>query len=334
MTEKDARLADFCRSGDYDGILIRRRSNIAWVTDGADVHCDSFSELGVATLLWAPGRKIVFTDTVDGPRLRAEEFSDDWEVVEAPWFETPSLPCDNVATDYPVDCLKEVRASLTEVELTRIRELGADTAQTVECLAKEVDRGVSEQEVAGRLLAALRRRGILAPVVLIGADDRIDRFRHPVPTANRLEKRLLVVVCARRRGLTVALTRLVHFGPVSEDLRCRHNAVCRVDEAYHTATSPGAQWGHVLSAGLQAYADYGFADEWQKHFQGGPMGYEGRDFWAVPGDTRRVAVNQAVGWNPSITGTKSEDTILSSGEVITASSDWPMNGRRPDILIR
>jgi hypothetical protein len=44
--------------------------------------------------------------------------------------------------------------------------------------------------------------------------------------------------------------------------------------------------------------------------------------------------NQLVGWNPSIAGTKSEDTILSTGEVLTAARNWPMVGSRPDILCR
>ncbi len=54
---------------------------------------------------------------------------------------------------------------------------------------------------------------------------------------------------------------------------------------------------------------------------------------------------QAFAWNPSITGTKSEDTILATPdgpEVISGSPDWPLveataAGRlvaRPDILVR
>jgi len=68
--------------------------------------------------------------------------------------------------------------------------------------------------------------------------------------------------------------------------------------------------------------------------RGGPMGYEGRDFKATPTETREVVEDQAVGWNPSIAGTKSEDTILSSGEVLTLTKDWPLRGGRPDILTR
>ncbi|HVR87234.1 MAG TPA: aminopeptidase P family protein, partial [Planctomycetota bacterium] len=65
-----------------------------------------------------------------------------------------------------------------------------------------------------------------------------------------------------------------------------------------------------------------------------PMGYEGRDFKATPTETRKVVAKQLVGWNPSITGTKSEDTLLSTGEVLTAARDWPTVGARPDILCR
>jgi hypothetical protein len=64
------------------------------------------------------------------------------------------------------------------------------------------------------------------------------------------------------------------------------------------------------------------------------MGYEPRDFKATPTETRTVVVHQAVGWNPSITGTKSEDTILSDGEMLTSTRDWPMCGTRPDVLRR
>jgi Xaa-Pro dipeptidase len=334
MNEKDARLTEFCRQDGYDGVFIRRRSNVAWATDGADMHCNAFSELGVAALLWTPGRKVVLTNNVDGPRLAAEELPSDWTVEETSWWEIRPALDGHFATDYPDDCLVDLRSCLTPVELDRIRALGAEAAETVEQLAKDVRPGCSELEVAGELISRLRKRGILAPVVLIGGDDRIVRYRHPVPTSHRSERALMIVVCAQRDGLIVALTRLVRFGPLPGEVRRRHDAVCRIDEAYHAATVPGARWCDVLAEGIQAYQKAGWPDEWRRHFQGGPMGYEPRDFWATPTETRRGAPNQAVGWNPSITGTKSEDTRLSTGEVITGTGEWPMNGQRPDILVR
>ena len=61
--------------------------------------------------------------------------------------------------------------------------------------------------------------------------------------------------------------------------------------------------------------------------QGGSGGYEPREFVATPTSTEKVTVGQAYAWNPSITGAKSEDTILvgsERNEVMTEISGWPM----------
>ena len=70
----------------------------------------------------------------------------------------------------------------------------------------------------------------------------------------------------------------------------------------------------------------GFPDEWQLHHQGGPAAYEPREYVGTPNSTDTVEVGQAYAWNPSITGVKSEDTILigqEGNEVLTAIPDWP-----------
>jgi Xaa-Pro dipeptidase len=334
MPNKDDLLLDLCRTRGWDGVLIHRRRNIAWLTQGADTHCNLFTDTGVARLLWTPQRKVVLCDNVDGPRLLAEEFGPDWGFEQTDWTDAAPMPPGRLGSDWPDDCLTDLRASLSEIEIQALRGLGAEVSTEASALLEEVRPGWSELEVAGELIGRLRKCAILAPVVLVGADERIAAYRHPLPTARRLEKLLMLVVCAERRGLIVALTRLLHFGRLPDDLRRRHDAVCRVDEAYHASTRPGVRWCDALSQGIEAYAEQGFADEWRKHFQGGPMGYATRDFWATPAEQRLIAVNQAIGWNPSITGTKSEDTILSNGEVLTPTPGWPMNGNRPDIMVR
>jgi len=58
-----------------------------------------------------------------------------------------------------------------------------------------------------------------------------------------------------------------------------------------------------------------------------------------------VLENQAFAWNPSITGTKSEDTIIAMAdqtEVLSTDEQWPIleveyagnKMARPDILVR
>jgi len=335
MNAKEKRLAAFLKARGFEGAWLKRRTNIAWLTDGADVHVDSASSTGIASVLWTPRKKVVFCDNIEGRRLGDEEFGKDWEIRSVPWWKRRELPVGNLLTDFPDDPLADLRASLTEVELLRIRALGRRTADELQRVMKWAKPGMTEHEVAGELSGALRRDGIFTPVVLVAADDRIAKYRHPIPTDRKISKTFMVAVCPRRHGLMVATTRLAHFGKkLPADLRRRHDAVCLVDAALHAATAPGQRWCDVLGVGLQVYRETGFAEEWKLHHQGGPMGYEGRDYKATPTETRVLVEDQAVGWNPSITGTKSEDTILSSGELLTGMRNWPACGTRPDILLR
>jgi hypothetical protein len=334
METVDQRLADFCRARGVDGVWIRRRANVAWAAAGADVHCNSASELGVVSLLWTPASKLVLCDDIEAPRMSAEEFSSGWEIVARRWWEPESAPQGKYATDWPDDVLVDLRAPLTDRELDVARALGRESAEVMREVMHDIRRGASELDIDGMLAHRLTARAIRAPVILVAADERIERFRHPIATAKRCERAAMVVLCAERRGLIVALTRLVHFGPLSAELRRRHDAVCRVDSALHAATRPGARWCDLLAIAQREYAVSGFIEEWKLHHQGGPIGYAPRDFVATPTEKRAVLANQLVAWNPSISGTKSEDTMLSNGEVITAMDDWPLCGSRPDILVR
>lgn len=335
MNEKEKRLAEFCRSNGHAGVLLARRSNIAWLTDGADTHCDQFTALGVARVLWTPRSRTVLTDNIEAARLKAEEFGRGWGWQVTNWWQPQASPPGRLARDYPDDCLTDLRATLTPGDIRTIRALGADVAEIIAACMKRIRIGMTEHDIAGLVMGAMRPRAIVLPVLLVAADDRVDRFRHPIPTARRVRKKAMVAVCAQRRGLIVSVTRLVHFGALPETLRRKHDAVCRVDAALHAATRPGTPWNDALAAGIRAYRETGFADQWKLHHQGGPMGYECRDYKATPAETRQVQPRQAVGWNPSISGTKSEDTILSTGEVLTGMRDWPVHATgRPDILVR
>lgn len=319
---------------------------MAWATGGADFHCDTATSLGIASLLWTPRRRVVFTDCIEAARLRDEEPLEGWEVCAGPWWE-PHAEAEAAEAgvregrylcDWPVDCLQEWRASLTAPEIERVRALGREAAEVIERLLREDAKpGMTERHLGGAAAGWLRDRGILAHVVLVGADERIGRYRHPIPTERAIERCAMVAVCAQRHGLIVSLTRLVHFGPLDKELARRHEAVCAVDRALIGATRPGVRWCDALAAGVSEYARQGFGEEWRLHHQGGPTGYEPRDFRATAGETRTVQRDQLAAWNPSITGTKSEDTILAregGPEVVTDSGSWARVDGRPAILVR
>jgi antitoxin VapB len=136
----------------------------------------------------------------------------------------------------------------------------------------------------------------------------------------------MLVLCGRKYGLVCSATRFVHFGRLPDDLRRKAEAVARVDAAFINATRPGTSLGEIFHHATTAYAQAGFPDEWTRHHQGGPAGYEPREIVATPDSTGDVSIGQAYAWNPSIAGTKSEDTILvgeNGNEILTAIPDWP-----------
>jgi hypothetical protein len=91
-------------------------------------------------------------------------------------------------------------------------------------------------------------------------------------------------------------------------------------------TRPGVLARDVLQKGIDAYREKGYPDEWKLHHQGGSIGYTGRDYRANLKTPDIIRENQAFTWNPSIAGTKSEDTILATSkgpEMITRPIRYP-----------
>ena len=360
VAAKEARVCAFLDEVGYDALVLTTQANFAWITGGGDNHVVLAADAGVASVVITRDAKYVVTNNIESGRIMAEEIAaPGYELRVVNWFgpegaedEIARLTRDlEVASDTGVGGstvearrIAELRYSLTPEEMDKYRRLGTQTEQCVSAVCKGLVPGVTENEIAGRLAESLYAKGITPVVLLIAADDRIEKYRHPIHTAIKVERCVMVVVCARRWGLIVSCTRLVHFGPLPVELRRKHDAVVKVDAAFNLSTKVGTSLGEIFSAGRKAYADAGFPDEWRLHHQGGPTGYAGRDIIATPDETQTVVPNQVFAWNPSITGTKSEDTILVTDagiEWLSLSPDWPMldvefNGRtvkREDILV-
>jgi antitoxin VapB len=204
--------------------------------------------------------------------------------------------------------------------------------------------GQSEYQIAGLLAAEAEKRGVQVTVNLIATDERAFDYRHPLPTAKTLDRYAMLILCGRKWGLVCSITRLIHFGVLSNELKEKSEAVSKVDAAFIAATRPGARIGDIFETGVQAYGAVGFPNEWKLLHQGGPAGFEPREYYALPDSPDHTEVGQAYAWNPSITGTKSEDTILigeEENEILTTIKGWPVhsldiNGQifqRPAILV-
>jgi Xaa-Pro aminopeptidase len=150
----------------------------------------------------------------------------------------------------------------------------------------------------------------------------------------------MLVTGAERGGLIVAMTRFVWFGePPDAETRRRFAAATRVHRVFRAATRAGVTLGSVMDAGIAAYTAEGYADEWLRHHQGGPIGYQGREILATPESPVHIEAGTAFAWNPSITGTKVEDTFVLDADggqtIVTRDPAWPADeDGEPAIWVR
>jgi len=346
---KRQKVRTFLDHKSIDGMLLTQQSNFSWYTAGGSNFVAIASEAGAAPILVTQQGDFVIADNIEAPRIVREEIEDlGFEIRSFPWHSPKDLSKiikelagERVADDTGplAEEFTRFRYTLTEAEIERYRCLGNDTAESVDEVCRGLKVGDTELQIAGRLAESLFPKGIVPIVLLIGVDERIESFRHPLPTQKRLKRYAMVVVCARKWGLIVSMTRLVHFGPLPALLRRKHQAVTLVDATFISNTKPGAKVAQIFQRALEAYQKAGFGDEWGLHHQGGATGYAPREFKATPDSVEVVLENQAYAWNPSITGTKSEDTIIATREgpqILTEIKGWPMLDvegiRRPDIL--
>lgn len=323
-----------------DALLLQRVSSFAWATCGAGSYVNTAGSNGEASLLITPAGRHLITNNIEAPRLEQDEglVEQGWEFHVGPWYAASDTIAELTAglklgadSPYPgaTDLAGEIaglRTNLLLEEGERFRALSRLCADAMNDAIRAVRPGQTEYQIAGRLAHEAERRGAQAIVNLIATDERIFSFRHPLPTDKELERYAMLVLCGRKWGLVCSITRLVHFGELPDELRRKSEAVAQVDAAFIAATRPGQTLGEIFERATAAYAAAGFPDEWQLHHQGGPAAYEPREAVATPDSTEAVSIGQAYAWNPSITGAKSEDTILVGeieNEVLTTIEGWP-----------
>jgi Xaa-Pro aminopeptidase len=348
------------RSG-HAAALFRSQANFAWLTAGGRNHVSIGEEAGIGWVLVGPGVARVLSTNIEYARLLDEEVGDlPFDVLEHPWHRPEEalaqargiVGAGSIVTDLPIGDVPAADPSLTTLRFTlqppevdRYRALGLDAARAVESTARAAEPGMTELEISGVLARECGARDILPLVNLVAADERIARYRHPIPTVRRLERALMIALTGRRHGLHASLTRFVSFGDLDPERADRASATARVDARYILASRHGVSLADAFARGLDQYASEGFPEEWKLHHQGGLTGYGGREIFATHATPHRLDANQALAWNPSITGAKSEDTVLVTDaipEILTRTGEWPdvevtVDGEslaRPGSLIR
>lgn len=335
----------------YAGVMLNAQHNFAWITGGGNNAVDTSRENGAATILVTnTGNRYLIANNIEMPRMLDEQIDSKlFEPVEFQWQDEKAQPelvrllasdlaHGQVISDIPFtsapameSLFSHCRFELTEQEIDRYRKLGKDATAAIANTIKHLQQGQTENEIANLMRRELGRSGISSVVTLVAADERISKYRHPVPTDDQFDKTLLLVTCAKRDGLIVSLSRIISVGEPSDELKRKTEAAAFVhaslQDATRMAVNPETLGADLYEVARIAYERAGFADEINKHHQGGATGYRTRDWVAHPASGDQVFPQQAFAWNPSITGTKVEDTLIRLGddiEVISKSDDFPM----------
>ena len=347
---KLARLRALLAARDLPGVVLTRAATVAWLTGGMTNVIDRSAGQDAVWIAVGRDSGACITTTVEGPRLQAEATLP-FELLEVPWQDpdgyrraaVEALGVGAPDDDALDDDLTALRLALVPEERARLVALGADATAAVEDAVRAWWPGVTDRDVMAAVAAGCEAAGIVPVCLIVGGDDRLERFRHPLACGAPMRRQMMAVLVGMRNGLHVALTRHACAGSPSPELAAAQAATRRIEAmVLHACTERPATYGDVMRALAAGYGD----DRWREHWQGGPIGYRQREFEIAPepADTRwhrePVAPHHAVAFNPSVAGGgKSEDTFLlgDAGLIpVTTGGAWPtvhVAGRaRPAIL--
>lgn len=326
---------------------------VAWLTAGLTNRIEAGSTVSAMWLVITPSDALAVTTNVERPRIEAEHDlpARGLRLEEVEWFagdegfvraacECADAPAAALASDgheaFGIDAddaLAGLRLALLPAERERLAALALTATGALEHTLLAWRPGERDFDLQARAAAQLEQAGAFGACLIVGGDDRVERFRHPLAMGAPVTRLVMAVVVAERGGLHAAATRMACSGGLPDSVRAAWRAAGTVEARMLAASRVGETYGDVLSACDAAYAEVGHPGAWREHYQGGPIAYRQREFEIVPSqrDTvwydRRIEAGHAVAWNPSVAGGgKVEDTFLIEDgglRCLTDSGAWP-----------
>ncbi len=353
LGEKLARLRDLARARDLDTLVLREPAALTWllgarvnVPQTLDAAClDVVVHLGEAAddvdgASVRPGLTVV-TNAIESPRLRDTELAGlgsacdlGWEVV--PWWESrdgklPTGP--RVGSDRPlagtvpvgVD-LAALRRRLTPRQQHLLSEVSRDTAAAATAAALALSPAMTGYAAAGELARQLLERELDPIVLLVGGADHLDTHRHPLPLAEAVGERAMLVACGRRHGLVASVTRIVSFTPLDDEQRDAYARCC--GSSRPSSTPPGSGRGSATSCRRAArHTAAGFRPRGvAPPPPGRPQRLPAARVPRTPSSDVGLGDGSVVAWNPSAVGWKVEDTTLvlpDGARTLVTDEHWP-----------
>ncbi len=323
------------------GVLLSSQTNFLWLTGGRRNEVVKNYDISLVYLFITKDNKYLISSNSDSARVMDEELSGlGFELIKYNWYNQSPLciianryPGTRVGTDFydpHHDCIEDdlirLRIDLTKYEIEKVKNFCTDYSIFFTDFCMELKPGLSEKDIANDFTNKLIKRNIRVPVVLVGSDERIFNYRHPVATDKKIEKHILMATVAEREGINISVSRSVYFGKAPKDLSKKQEAVNYIEASYYRNSKPGNKLNRILDSVKKTYEEISYKDEWKNHTQGGIVAYKPREVLATESNDFELKSNYLVNWNPTIPGVKAEDIIIIKEdgiEQLSIDKRWP-----------
>ena len=342
IKEKVVRIRGRLDKENYDVAVVTRQDNFSWLTCGGSNLVVISSEMGFASLVVDRERVLLVAQSMDAQRMIDEQLggltvecvSLRWdEESPAEWIEkyirNKRVVSDSFFQGARVDVnfFYALHFPLTVAEIAKCRWIGTKTEEAIRTVADELKPGLSELDVKAMLMYELAKCDMFPEVVLVGSDERIKKYRHCIPSENKIGNMVVIHPAARKWGLHANVARMVCLnGKVPEDTKKRFDTARRLLCAALAMCKKGARFADIHQRMGRLFEEYGYKDEFFKHYIGGTAAY-----FLCRGDVcfdpdAIVENSQAYDWFITITGAKVEELgIFTNGKIEVASlcGKWP-----------
>lgn len=339
VEQKQQQIIAILEELELDAILLQSPENIAWFTTGADLTRAGSNESCAAVFITQDARLIACSN-VDANQIFDRSIPGlGFQIKTRPWYEPLSQLIRDlckgrkVASDTGVEStlnlserFKSLRIPFSELEGERIRELGKLVSHAVEATARRVERGQTEQEIAGCLSHRLLKHGVTPKRLQVMVDGQSIRYRHWGYGEDRLERYCVISAVGSQNGLHAAATRTVSLGkPPSSFIKSHHLALLMQATGMYFS-KPGWAFFDTWNRVKRIYEKYECPDEWQHSDQADIIGYLPAETSIILNSEFTLQPGMAAFWHPSVGPAMTGDTILIEEDqtiMITPMEQWP-----------
>ncbi len=300
-----------------EGYVLVTRGGAQYSTDGRYIEAAQKQVTGAEVVLTsrAHGHLELARDYIQTHGLQRVGFESGRVSVDQHRRWQEALPCDLIPAQGLLDGL---RASKDEGELAAMRRAQKITDEAFSAILDFLRPGLTEQEVAARLVYELLRRGArkvsFDPIVAAGANGSMP---HAVPGETVIENGMFVTMdfgCIVE-GYCSDMTRTVAVGRPAEEMVRVYETVLAAQKAGIAAARAGMPGRELDAAGRAVIAEAGYGAYFTHSF-GHSLGLEIHESPnAAPGEERPLPVGAVVSAEPGIYlpgrfGVRIEDVLV------------------------